>query len=175
MLSRLTFRVFLAALLVSLAPAQQFDEYQVKAAFVANFTGFIEWPAAAFHSASDPFTICVVGRNPFGHSLADVIAGKTAVGRPLRVSEIADVTSAASCQIAFVSSSERLRYRAILETFKDSSTLTIGDTRGFIAEGGIIALLLDNGKIRMQINVAASKERSLRISSHLLSLAEGSK
>ena len=77
----LTIAVALGSLNLSWA-AQQFDEYQVKAAFVANFAGFVEWPLAAFHELSDPFTICVVGRRIRSavHS-PNVAAGKSVAGR----------------------------------------------------------------------------------------------
>ena len=169
----LTIAVALGSLTLSRA-AQQFDEYQVKAAFVANFAGFVEWPQSAFHEPSDPFTICVVGRSPFGRSLADVAAGKSVAGRPFHVAEISEV-GGSSCQIAFVSSSEHLRLRSILDGFKSTNTLTVGDTSDFLAEGGMIELRLDNGKVRMQINASPAREHNLRISSHLLSLAESSK
>jgi hypothetical protein len=171
------FVLTIALVLGSLNPSwgsQQFDEYQVKAAFVANFTGFVEWPQAAFRDATDTFTICVVGRSPFGRSLADVAAGKSVAGRALRVMEISDASGSA-CQIAFISASEHRRFRSLLDGFKACNTLTVGDTSDFIAEGGMIQLSLDNGRVRIKINADAAKAQTLRISSHLLSLAEGSK
>ena len=165
----------LVALCIAHAVAQKLDEYQVKAAFVCNFANFVEWPAGTFHAPHDPFTICVLGKNPFGQSLANLALGKSVDGRPFSVNEIADTAQMRPCQIAFISSSERLRFRSILETLRDSSVLTVGDTPDFIAEGGMIGLRLDGGRIRMQINAQAAKLRNLRISAHLLSLAENSK
>src|SRR5579862_265001 len=54
-----------------LAPArmafpQTATEYQVKAAFLYNFTKFIEWPTSRFSGASDPFTYVFMGRIPLG-------------------------------------------------------------------------------------------------------------
>lgn len=175
MRSRLKLGLVLGALILSCAEAEQFGEYQVKAAFVSNFAGFVEWPQGAFQNALDPFTICVLGQDPFGHSLTDVVAGKSVDGHPLRVSELPDIKPGIICQILFISSSEKLRFRAIFEALRAASTLTVGDTDDFVSEGGMIALRLDNGKIRMQINTKAAKDRNLRISSHLLSLAESSK
>jgi hypothetical protein len=35
-------------------------EYQVKAAFLLNFTKFVEWPASAFAQEHSPLTICIL-------------------------------------------------------------------------------------------------------------------
>src|SRR5207244_10853841 len=60
------------------ALGQPVDEYQVKAAFLFNFAKFVEWPPQAFPSASAPFSICVLGQNPFGRSLQEAVEGKVA-------------------------------------------------------------------------------------------------
>jgi hypothetical protein len=174
-LSRLKLGLVLGALTLSCAAAEQFGEYQVKAAFVSNFAGFVEWPQAVFQNASDPFTICVLGQDPFGSSLTNVVAGRSVGGHPLRVNVVSDIKPGMLCQIVFISSSEKLRFRAIFEALRTASTLTVGDTDDFVSEGGMIALRLDDGKVRMKINQKAAKDRNLRVSSHLLSLAEGSK
>jgi hypothetical protein len=162
--------------ILALVPADgQLDEYQVKAAFVSNFANFVEWPATAFHSPQDPFSICVLGHNPFGHALRSLAEGKSAGGHVLVVHEASDPAQALGCQIVFVSSSERLRFRAVVESLKATNALTVGDTADFINEGGMIALRLEGGRIRMRINADAAKERNLRISAHLLSLAENPK
>jgi hypothetical protein len=48
----------------------------------------------------------------------------------------------------------------------------VGDTEGFASVGGIVNFKLDGGMVRFQINVEAAKEKNLRISSKLLSLAQ---
>ena len=175
MASRLRFGLPLATLLVAMAVAQKLDEYQVKAAFVCNFASFVEWPAGVFRNQRDPFTICVMGRNPFGQTLANLAATKAFDGHAFVVREISDATQASSCQIVFISASERLRFRFIIDGLKTISALTVGDADDFISEGGMIALRLANDKIRLQINPQPAKEKNLRISAHLLSLAEISK
>lgn len=152
---------------------QTMDEYQVKAAFIVKFAGFVEWPLTAFKGPADPLVICVMGRNPFGHQLENLIDGKDIDGRPFAVRPITDVRDAIACHILFVSSSERLRFRSILDLLKSTSVLPIGDADDFLAEGGVINLRLENGKVRIEIDARAAKARNLRISSRLLDLAQG--
>ncbi len=111
----------------------QVDEYQIKAAFVSNFANFVEWPASVFRTPQGPFTICVLGRNPFGHALETLAEGKSANGHAFAVREISEASQAAGCQIVYLGVSERLRFRALIENLRTTGALTVGDTTDFIA------------------------------------------
>src|SRR5579863_8398569 len=115
------------------AQAPAFDEYQVKAVFLYNFAKFVEWPSEALGSSS-PISICVLGQNPFGPVLEDTVSGKTVDGKTFVVRRISEAKAAASCQILFVSSSERARYGAILGELRTAHVLTVGETEGFVEE-----------------------------------------
>jgi hypothetical protein len=162
--------VFVGALFGAERPAA-IDEYQMKAAFVYNFAKFVEWPADAFNGAGAPLSICILGRNPFGRSLVDTIEGQAVNGRKLVVVEISDAKQASRCQVVFVSASEQKRLRATLADLSVASTLTIGDVEGFGEAGGIIHLVLEDGRVRFRINEKVAERQRLRISSKLLSLA----
>ena len=153
------------------ALGQAVDEYRVKAAFLYNFAKFVEWPPQAFPSASTPLAICVLGPNPFGRSLEEAVDGKIVDDRKLVVRQFADIRQVAGCHILFVSSPERKFLRAILADLRESGVLTVGETAGFTAEGGVITLQLEGDRVRFEINLDAAGRQKLLISSKLLSLA----
>jgi hypothetical protein len=153
------------------ALSQPVDEYQVKAAFLYNFAKFVEWPPQAFRNASAPLAICILGPNPFGRSLEEAVDGKVVEDRKLVVRQFADIRQVNGCHILFVSSPERKSLRAILGDLKESGVLTVGETEGFTAEGGVISLQLEGDRVRFEINLDAAGRQKLRISSKLLSLA----
>ena len=163
-------RVF-CVLLASVAGAQMMDEYQVKAGFVSSFASFVEWPADTFGTPQEPIAICVLGQNPFGTALNGLVAGKVVEGRTFVVRQISDVQQTSDCQILFVSASEHLRLRAILGSLGDRSVFSVGDTSDFIAEGGIVSLRTESGRVSIEINCDAARAKHLRISSRLLQLA----
>ena len=66
-------------------------EYQLKAVFLMNFAKFVEWPTTAFRSAQSALTICVLGEDPFGHDLDDIVRGQLAGDRALAVKRLAQV------------------------------------------------------------------------------------
>ena len=148
------------------------EEYSVKAAFLFNFAKFVEWPALAFKGPGDPIAICVLGQDPFGGALQDVVRGKTVANRTFVVRDISNAQEAIGCQIVFVSSSEQKRFRLLLDGLKGRSILTVGEGDDFTANGGIINLKLKDARVRIEIDAGAADRAGLRISSKLLSLAE---
>jgi len=173
--AQVVIRVILATLLTAplFAASQQrpIDEYQLKAAFLYNFARFIEWPAEAFENPSQSFVFCVLGQDPFGRALDDLLDGRKIDGRTATVRRISDARLAKGCQILFVSSVEPKSVLALLAGIGDSGLLTVGESDTPAAEGMIIDFTLEDGKIRFVINAAGAEREKLRFSSRLLSLA----
>jgi hypothetical protein len=169
---RLVTVAVLASLLVPWARGEEVEEYQVKAAFLYNFAKFVEWPSQAFKSPMDPIAVCVLGHNPFGHALEELIRGKSVEGRGLAFRQVADAQEARTCQILFISSSEVKRFRSLYADLKTAGILTVGEAQGFATGGGVINFKLDGGHVRFEINLDAAEHEQLHISSKLLSLAQ---
>ena len=147
-------------------------EYQLKAVFLFNFTQFVEWPPAAFGDAQSPMSICVLGTDPFGPYLDEVIQGEKINGRTLLVEHIKQNDDIGRCHILYVSRSEEPRIEQILKQLDDHSVLTVSDIEGFAEKGGVIGFFTAGSKIRFRINVASAKRADLTISSKLLRPAE---
>ena len=148
----------------------QAGEYQVKAAFLFNFAKFVEWPGP--DPANDPINLCVVGDDPFGSLLDQMVKGKLANGRAMEIRRISPGVKFERCQIAFIAASERKRLPALLESLGHAGVLTVGETDDFARGGGIISFFLDNNHVRLEVNVDAADRAGLKISSKLLSLAK---
>ena len=159
-----------ALLLAAASPlaAQVFKEYEVKAAMLYKFAGFVEWPATP---AGAPLCIGVLGHDPFGPALDQAIQGKSINGRPFVVRRFKTGQGTGNCQIVFVSSSETKVLRGILDRLRREPVLTVGDTPGFCEDGGIINLELADNRVHFQINPEAAELARLVVSSRLLSLA----
>lgn len=146
------------------------NEYQVKAAFIYNFTSFVEWPPNSLGDKNKPFVIGVLGKDPFGNFLKEIVQGESVHGHPIVIRNITD-TDPSDCNILFVSPDAREVYRGHLEKIQKSSILTVSDDEDFLKNGGMIYLYNDNNKIRLQINVDQASKAGLTISSKLLRLA----
>jgi hypothetical protein len=147
-------------------------EYQVKAVYLFNFGQFVEWPARAFDAPGAPFVICVIGEDPFGKTLDDVVRGELFGSRPLIVKRFEDPENITACNILFISRSESSHIAETLAAVRGRSILTVTDIDGAERQGAIIVLFNDKNRIRMRINLAAARANQLVISSKLLRPAE---
>lgn len=150
------------------------DEYQVKAVFLFNFGQFVEWPPHVYDTPQAPFVICVVGEDPFGKTLDDVVRGESIGSRSLVVRRFGDAGAddSSGCNILFVGRNDAGRLDDALKAVRGRSVLTVTDIEGAENRGAIIVLYSDNNRIRMRINLAAAKANHLVISSKLLRPAE---
>ena len=153
------------------AQAQTMSEYQLKAAFLVNFGKFIDWPEAEFSSSNVPFVIGVIGADPFGDDLDEAIKGKSIGAHPIVARRISSGGDTSGLELAFIGSSEKTRLAETLRRLNASSAVSVSDIDRFCEAGGIIAFVVDNNRIRFEVNVDAAQKRNLKISSKLLSLA----
>ena len=142
-------------------------EYRVKAAYLLNFTRFVEWPRPALEG-SDPFTICVAGTNPFGPVLAATLAGETVAGRILAFRVVTEAP-VARCQVLFIP--RTVAAAPYLRAVRGMPVLTVGESPDFLEQGGGINFVLEEGKVRFEVNPEAASRNQLTMSSRLLRLA----
>jgi len=157
-------------------------EYQIKAAFLFNFFKFVDWPIEKTPNSNEPFTIGVIGKDPFGKSL-EPIENKKVKGRKVVIKKIRSfqkqesserkdtIKALRKCHLLFISSSKKENLTTIIEAVQDASILTVGETAGFLESGGIINFVMEDKKVRFEINNFAAKQASLKIRSRLLRLA----
>lgn len=148
-------------------------EYQVKAGYLYYFTQFIDWPTNAFASADAPIVIGIVGENPFGNTLDELVKAKGEIvrGHPLIIRRLNPGDDLQSCQILFICRNEKEQLPALLQKLKGSPVLTVGDDNGFADQGGMVNFMLVQEKVKLEINPAAAEEAGLQISAKLLKLA----
>ncbi len=143
------------------------SEYQIKAAFLLNFTKFIEWPTTE-GAAGSPFSICVVGEDPFGPVLDQLVEGETVGGRRIAVRRV-HAEAPGSCSLLYVSKLEQ-NVSGVLAG-AGPGVLTVGEGDGFLDEGGMIAFVLENRRVRFNIDQGAAQKAGLKLSSRLLGVA----
>lgn len=173
-----TIRVAVLACLLSIAglsladPSPSPSEYEIKAAFLYNFTKFVEWPPAVLPDASTAVVIGVLGDDPFSHALDETVADRSANGHPLVIRRLSDASDAKGCQIVFVSASEGGHIAGVVSSLAHHSVLTVSDVDSFAERGGMIQFVMQDNKVRLLINLDAAERTGLKISSQLLKLAQ---
>lgn len=149
----------------------QVSEYQLKAAFLANFPEFVTWPGTAFSGAGAPIVIGILGDDPFGGSLDRAVQPKTVGGRKITIRRSQRAEDLKNCHIVFIAKSEQARLPEILASLGSGNVLTVGDVDQFIGRGGAIGFIMAGDAVRFEINRSAAKRAGLDISSRLLKLS----
>jgi YfiR/HmsC-like len=151
--------------------ARALTEYEVKAAFLFNFAKFVEWPPQAFPQASTALVFGIMGDDPFGPTLPEILDRETVKGRPIKIQHYRPGDDFAGCHLLFVSRSLAGQAKDILDHARSLGVLTVSEIEGFTAQGGMINFVMVDKSVRFDINAKAMESAGLKASSKLLAVA----
>jgi hypothetical protein len=138
--------------------------------FVYNFLKFVEWaPSTSIH-ARDPFVVLIIGDGATADATERFLKSKTIGEQQLVVRRARWDQSLAGVRAAFVVEQDTKRLYRILDAAAAAGVLTIGEGDSFTTQGGVIGLLVQNRKVRFDVNTSAAQIAGLRVSSKLLAL-----
>ncbi len=116
-----------------------------------------------------PVAICILGNDPFGRVLDEMVQGEAVNGRKLIVQRMSQPPAPQACQVLFF---EQLGKGCCQDSERaGAGVLTVGEGEKFLREGGMIAFVIENRRVRFDINQAAAEKAGLKLSSKLLSVA----
>ncbi len=141
-------------------------EYKIKAAYIYNLIKFVNWPTKMDASTD----ICIYGLNPFNSHLEKLEARK-AKGRSINILYVDSNQPLSGCDVLFISQqNENLPSEE--ELAKNTALLTVGESKSFTTNGGIIGLVLEGNNILLEINLTKAKLDGFEISGNLLEIAK---
>jgi hypothetical protein len=150
---------------------QALPEYVVKAGFLFNFAKYVEWPPDAFEKADSPISIGIVGADPFGEELDKALRNKMVKERGFAIHRFPEPSAIKTCHILFTPRTENGRLAEILKKVDSLAILTVGEDEGFIKGGGVVNILIEKEKPRLEVNPEAAEKAHLTINSKLLKAA----
>lgn len=160
----------LLVLLLAVAPRSA-TAPELKSVFLFNFAQFVEWPEAAYPDSKADFVIGVLGQDPLGMVLDDIVKGEHLKEHPIVVTRFHTVEEIRACHILYFGDGAE-DYGKIFTALKGRPILTVGDKEGFANSGGMVRFYDDAGRIRLRVNLDAATEAKLKISSQLLRAAQ---
>jgi hypothetical protein len=142
----------------------------LKAGFLQKFATFSEWPK---QSMGNTFDIYVIGNIPFNKELDEIYANVNIKTLPVQIHYINSVLDLRSCEILFISSSERKQLSTILEYTKYKPILTISDHKDFAKLGVMINFYLTTeNTLHFEINREPLNESGIIMDIILLEYAK---
>lgn len=148
--------------------ADKVSEYNLKAAFIYNFTKYIEWNGT---SSERDFIIGIIGASPISTPLAEIVKTETVDGKKITLKQFTSASDISFCHILFISRNANASLPDILAKTIDKGTLIVSEQEKYARAGAAINFVILNSKLKFQANVNAIKEAGLTASSQLLKLA----
>ena len=145
-------------------------EAQIKAAFVYNFLKFVEWPPHVFERPNDSLVVAIVGGGAMAEATTRFLAAKQVGERPVAVRPIKWDKPLTGVHAVVVTETDGKRVRRVLETAALGTILTIGEGADFASTGGVIALVIEDRKVRFDVDIDAATANGVKVSSKLLAL-----
>lgn len=151
--------------------AEEGREYRVKAGFLFNFAKYIEWPASVLPLTNSEIRIGVLAEDPAAPILQEVLKGKVANGRPIKVMLLKSLGELPDCHIFFLSRAERARVDEVLTRARGTTTVTVGEVDQFAHRGGIVNFIRQNDAFRFEVNLVGAERAGLKVSAYLAGMA----
>jgi hypothetical protein len=167
-----TLAVLMPLVSCSSAYAQATDDdarmIAVKAALIYRLASFVTWPKDTFDEKKDPIHITILGnRNVFDEYDKTLKIGK----HKIEVSFAAAPADIKESHVIYVDSSQSDAYFSEFPETKEG-VFTIGDAGDFAEAGGVIQILIKNGKPVLKVNVNATSRSKISIDSQVLDISE---
>jgi hypothetical protein len=159
------------ALLVNCVAYAATKDNELKAAYIARFTEFIEWPAGTEEAVTGVFTICVFGDHPIQSLLDELPRLMSVDNQPIEVNRIDHPELASACKILFVPAAKNNHIPQIYEYISNKPVLVINEVPDVDAHGQLISLYKEGNRLRILIHLQEAQAAGFIISSRLLKLA----
>ena len=142
-------------------------ESTLKAAFIYNFTKYIEWKSEDMQT---DFIIGVIGSSPVTTPLTEISKTNKAKNRKIIIRYYEKPEDIDSCNILFIPRSRSFTLGSILE-HASKGMLTISEEPGSAKEGTALNFITVGNKLKFEANLDVINAASLSASSQLLKLA----
>jgi hypothetical protein len=162
----------LAIVLPAAASAQEDPaalERRVKGALIYRFIAYVEWPATAFAGPDSHFVIGVLGNDILASELQAYTAGRTADKRPITIRRVGTKDPLKDVHLLFIGRAESGQLERAARG--KAPILIVTEWPGALQEGSIINFALLNDQVRFDIALEPARQRGLKLSSRLLSVA----
>lgn len=167
MLKKIAAWILLLVLATDAGLADAVTEYDLKAAYLLNFAGYVEWP-----NPPKPVTICVYGDNPFKAATITTLLEAKAGQIDADFKYPRQLEQLTACNILYLAPSEQENFGKTIALLRNAPVLVVTDAQEHLPPGAMINLITESNRLRFEINISTVLASKLKISSKMLKLAK---
>lgn len=160
--------LLLIFLLGAFNASAQTSEYRYHSLFLYTFTKYIQWPA---NYQNADFTIGVYGSSPIEEFLQELSVNKTVGTQKIIIKKFNKVSEISKCHMIFIPASKSEDFDEVLQAVNGQSTLLVTEKAGLGKKGSGINFVMIDGKVKFELNKAATEKSNLKVSADLSKLA----
>jgi hypothetical protein len=145
------------------------QDYKFHSLFIYNFTKYVEWPES---KKSGDFVIGVLGKSDITESLKQMAESKTVGDQKISVNVINDLSAVNKCHILFLPQNESNKLDDVMAQAALGSVLVVTERPGLAKRGSAINFIIENGRWRFELNLAAFEKTNLKVAGELVKLGK---
>ncbi len=160
------------------AQAQTID-YSITANFIYQFTKYFSWPVTpvnvsytASSSSSADFVIGIIGNHELADYLQHTTISKKVGTQKIKVVEFTGAEKIYDCNILYVSNEMSKCLKQIITQNQTAPFLIVTEGAGLATKGSCVNLIVEDNKVKMEINLSNILRRNLKVASEFLGLGK---
>ncbi len=166
----------LALLLVGTTAATAADavaDADTLVALIVNFARYTEWPEGHSPEEIGKWNICAESSDEAFSAALRAIDERPLYQQPIQIQFLeAEKNSTSDCHLLFISHKRKdSQLRRVLLPVDESPTLTVSDHPNFTQLGGMIGLVIEEGRYEFDVDYSRVLQSELRLDSGMLKLA----
>ncbi|MBV6513639.1 MAG: hypothetical protein FMNOHCHN_03174 [Ignavibacteriaceae bacterium] len=146
-------------------------ENKVKAAYVYNFTRFVNWTNPESGQKKETIRIGILGSESIAELLKEAAAAQNKKNEIVVQSLDNSSFSPGDFDILYIDNTKKSELKNILAKTRGHQVLTVSDLELFTRMGGIIGFVKEDKRIKIEINLELAKKEKLQISAKLIEVA----
>lgn len=147
---------------IGIAWSQINTPHEIKAAYILNFTQFID---------RNDIGLCIIGDDDISISLYKIKSAESELFTNVKVYTKEPNDQLGDCHIIYISRLTTSRNTAIYRA-NGIGAITVSDYDDFIAGGGDIQLFEKQSRIRFAISIRNTRNKKVKLSAKLLEIAD---
>lgn len=147
---------------------QEVAEANVKAAFIYNFTRYIDWDTTG--NTDNYFVIGIIGSSAVTKPLIEIARTSRVNNKKILIQRYSKPEEIGDCQVLFIPKKIPYSLSSILDR-TGKGVLTVSEEPGFAKHGTELNFVIVKEKVKFEANLKAIFLAGLKVSSQLLKLA----
>jgi YfiR/HmsC-like len=169
MRKRVLFLVLILSFGRTVVAQVQEREANLKAAFIYNFTKYIEWDSS--NNNANEFVIGVIGPSPVTQILNEIASNNTVDNKKIVIRQFNKPDEISNCEILFIPEKSAFSLHEILSKV-GKGVLTVSEETGYAKQGTAFNFFIQNDKLKFESNINVINAAGLKAGSQLLKLAK---